>query len=252
MNHRKQARTIRKRWIADDHVAPGEQHLVNLPSADPSLCFEVTLVVKYRWAGVGAPPPSTREIAAEGVSQRAEELSRGHLLTECERLRGKLAIALLSWEDVGGTGVQAQAHCASVTADPELTSAVAAREAAAGRQAALSWQYDQRERAAARLRSLIVDPLRATAWWFADNQDSVDKLSEVAKEFQAVQGLLSPSAEEDSPGRLLDEYLASIDGCEGYRLQLRLMKVFEEVGRGDLVERLDAVARDSSDGPAGN
>ncbi|MER7015466.1 hypothetical protein ABT324_28875 [Saccharopolyspora sp. NPDC000359] len=214
-----------------------------MPSADPLLPFEVTLVVKYRVAGTGSPP-SAQEIAAEGITQRAEELSRAHSLTECDRLRGKLAIALSRWQEVARTGVCAQAQCTSVTADPELASAVAARESAARRQAVLSWQHEQREHSAARLRSLIVDPLRATAWWFADNQDAVDKLPEVAKQFQAVRDLLAPTAAEESAGQLLDEYLTDVDVVERGRVLFQLRRMFGEHRRDDLAERIDSVDRD--------
>ncbi|WP_143121528.1 hypothetical protein [Saccharopolyspora antimicrobica] len=155
----------------------------------------------------------------------------------------------MRWERVGNTEISARAHCAAVTAEPELVSAVAAREDAARRRLVLSWQHEQREHTAARLRPLIVDPLRATAWWFADNQEKIDKLSEVAREFQELQSLLSPTVDDDTAGRLVDEFLLGEDIAEKQRLLLHLQKVFGEGNRSDLVERIDSVIRNAAGEP---
>ncbi|KAA5834587.1 hypothetical protein F1721_13060 [Saccharopolyspora hirsuta] len=250
MHHRRLARAFREQLAADPHRgAVGRPHVVALRSADPALRFEAKLFVECQWSGAGAAPPAAREIAAEGIIRRAEKVSQDRTLTECSRLHGELAIALLRWELVEDTKVRARAHCASVTADPELASAVATREEAARRQVLLSWQHEQREHDATRLRSLIVDPLRATAWWFADNQDKIEELSEVAKVFLDLRAALGPAREEDTAGRVLDEFLDGVDSAEGLRLQLYLQRVFGERGRSDLVERIDPVLRDAAGEP---
>lgn len=252
MSRRRQAGTIRRRLVADpnretaNRDAADRPHLVVLPSTEPSLRFEVKLLVECQWPSTGTAPPSALEIAAEGITQRAEDLCRHHALTECQRLHGKLAIALMRWEQVGNTGISARAQCAAVTADPGLISAVAAREEAARRQIVLSWQHEQREHTAARLRSLIIDPLRATAWWFADNQEEVGKLSEVAKEFQELQNLLSPTVADDTAGGLVDEFLIGVDLAEQQRLLMNLRRVFVHRSRPDLVERIDSVIREDA------
>ncbi|MGW1678318.1 hypothetical protein [Saccharopolyspora sp. NPDC002376] len=150
------------------------------------------------------------------------------------------------------TEISARAHCASVTADPELVSEVETREEAARRQIVISWQHEQREHTAARLRPLIVDPLRATAWWFADNQDKIDKLSEVAKEFQDLQARLGRAVDEDSTGLLVDEFLTAVDVPEQERLLMQLQRVFVDRGRDDLARRINLTSRNAAEVPGSN
>ncbi|MEV0705143.1 hypothetical protein AB0I53_45515 [Saccharopolyspora sp. NPDC050389] len=212
--------------------------------------FEAKLFVEYRWAGAGAAPPSARDIAREGVVRRAEELSRNRRLTECQRLHGELAVALLRWKPVEDTLVSSRAHCISVDAAPELVAAVAAREDSANHQVVLSWQHEQREHQAKRLQSLITDPLRATAWWFAANQDKPAELVQVATEFQQLRTILTheEEADEDSAGHLVDEFLNAVDVADQLYLLQILRKLFGDHGRSDLVERIEPTTRSTSTG----
>ncbi|MEU4744247.1 hypothetical protein AB0G02_27810, partial [Actinosynnema sp. NPDC023658] len=169
-------------------VISGEMTL-SLPSVDELLPFEVHLVVEAKWPD-DSPPPAWLDIARHGVALRAERLSRQRALTEAVRLRDGLSTVLHRWQHVPGTGVLARGHCTSVDVDHELVAMVKAREEAARRWFAASWQDERRAQQAEQMRSRLLDPLRATAWWFLDNQDKPDRLAEVAQAFETARDAL--------------------------------------------------------------
>lgn len=211
-----------------------------LESADARLCFRASLFVASRWVGWEAAPPSVTDIARTGIAQRAREVSRRRTLAECQRLRGELNVALFQWEEIPGTDVQARAYCISIDADPELVEAVEERDRAALRAVVRSWKDEERVRTEQQVRAVLTDPLRATARWFADNQDKPERLVEIAQSFQALRCLLVPEqqAKPDSTGQLVDEFLATADPPDQLWLVHNLSKLFNSRGRADLAERL--------------
>ncbi|GGI86341.1 hypothetical protein GCM10011581_24300 [Saccharopolyspora subtropica] len=243
MRYRRSARQLRKLMAsgsgasADPSRSARSDHPLLLRSSDPALYFDVKLSVEFTWTGTGPAPLTAGDIAVRGVARRAEEVSKLRALTECERLRAELNIALLHWEPVAMTGVHARAHCVSVEADPELIAGVAAREETIRRRTVLSWQREQREDEVRWLGSLITDPLRATAWWFADNLDKPDQLVKVAQDFQLLRTTLEPE-QSDSAGRLVDEFLDDADKAERMWLLETLLNAFGTYGRSDLADRL--------------
>ncbi|ALG09652.1 hypothetical protein [Kibdelosporangium phytohabitans] len=219
---------------ADDLIVGGEITL-SLPSSDEALLFQVRLVVEAKW--LGEPPPGFAGIANNAIADRAERVSRRYRLTAAEQLKGALSAALFLWQDAPGTDVYVRGHCAAVVADAELVAAIAAREAAASRRFAFSWQDERRSQQAEQMRSRLLDPLRATANWYLDNPDKPDRLVEIAQAFQQAREILAPDDLADSAGRLVDELIAS-NPVAGHRLTAILRKVFADCGRQDLSTRL--------------
>ncbi|WP_197289793.1 hypothetical protein [Saccharothrix sp. NRRL B-16348] len=220
----------------DDMVTSGEVTM-SLPSADKPLPFHVTLVVEAK-CPEDPPPPALLDIANEGVARRAERLSGQYALTAADRLRGALSTALNGWHHVPGTGVLARGHCTSVDVDAELVAAVAAREEADRRWFAASWQDERRAQQAEQMRSRLLDPLRATAWWFLDHQAEPERLEDVARAFDKAREVLAPKDTPDSPGRLVDDMLAAHDPAVRTSLARYLERFFAEYSREDLVIRL--------------
>lgn len=212
-----------------------------LPSADESLHFNVGLSLEARWDGNASAPSSASDIAWAGIIRRAEEVSRQHALTATDRLRVELSAALAEWRRVDGTNVFARGQCASTYADEELVAAVAAREETARRHVALSWQSQQRTHQEERMCSVLLDPLRATASWFLDNQDKPEKVVTVAEQFRDLQDILNTATRSESPGRFVDEMLAAADQEERILLVNTLQKMLTKYGREDLSARLDEI-----------
>ncbi|MBP2329901.1 hypothetical protein JOF56_010286 [Kibdelosporangium banguiense] len=210
---------------------------LSLPSSDEILRFEAHFAIEAKWQG-DEPPPSLPDIAREGIAYRAERLSRRHTLTAAERLRGALSVALCQWLPVRGTEALARGHCVSVDADTELIAAVAAREEAASRRFAFSWQDERRAHQAEQMRSQLLDPLRATAWWLMENQDKPERVVEIARAFKDARDALAPEDLPDSPGRIFDGMMAVPDpAAKAYQLGI-LRKLISESGREDLRARL--------------
>src|SRR5699024_6673568 len=99
----------------------------DLPSADRALPFSVTVTV-YTWWSIVEAETTSSDVALAGIARRAEQVSARHRLTACERVRCELNAALLHWETVSESGVQARAQCISVDADADLMTAVHERE----------------------------------------------------------------------------------------------------------------------------
>jgi hypothetical protein len=220
-----------------DEIVTSGAVTMSLPSADESLSFKVTFVVEAK-CPEGPPTPALLDIASEGVARRAERLSSRHALTAADRLRGALSMALNGWHHVPGTGVLARGRCTSVDADAELVAAVAAREEADRRWFAASWRDERRAQQAEQMRSRLLDPLRATAWWFLDNQAEPERLEDVARAFEKARTVLAPQDIPDSPGRLVDDMLAAHDPAVRTSLARYLERFFAEYNREDLVTRL--------------
>lgn len=214
---------------------------VSLPSIDEPLHFNATISFEARWGGNAPAPPSLHDIAWTGIVHRAEEISRLRALTAAERLRAELNAALLAWRGVGGTDVYARGQCSSVEADADLATAVAEREKAQCQQAVLSWRSHERWHQEERMRSLLLDPLRATASWFLDNQDKPEHVVEVARTFRELRVVLAPEERADSAGQLLDDLLGSTDEAVRFRVVSKLRNAFVQYDREDLAARLDEI-----------
>ena len=214
---------------------------LSLPSVDGRLRFTVTVFVEARWGGADPAPPALLDIAQHGIATRAEQVAGRHSLTAQNRLRYALNADLHRWNRVAGTEVVARGHCVSTDTDPELVAAVAEREEAAGRHLVGSWADEQRVRQTERMTALILDPLRATAAWFMENQDKPGEVVETAKEFKKLHEVLAPDQRLDSPGALLDELLTTIHEPERLRTLMILQKVFRSNDRPDLAARLGSL-----------
>ncbi|MFB9905513.1 hypothetical protein [Allokutzneria oryzae] len=214
---------------------------LSLNSADELLCFQAEVIIEAQWVGAESPPPAMFSMAQAHVAHRADEMSRRRTLTQFERLQGELNAALFSWMPVPGAPVRARGHCVSIQPDEEMLAVVEARERENGRRAALSWQVEQRLRAEEHARSLILDPLRATASWFIDNQDSPEQAVVIAQHFQELRDILSPERQPESPGTLVDEVLTTADDVVRERLVFLLGNAFSSYGREDLRARLTSL-----------
>ncbi|MEU8633428.1 hypothetical protein AB0C38_14750 [Amycolatopsis sp. NPDC048633] len=205
---------------------------------DGRLRFTVTVFVEARWGGAAPAPPALLDIALHGVARRADDVARRHPLTAQERLRYGLNADLHRWEQVPETGVMARGHCVSIDTDAELVAAVAAREEAARHQLVGSWVEEQRARRTERMSTLLLDPLRATAAWFLENQDKPEQVVETATEFKKLQEVLAPEQGPDSAGVLLDELLTTIDEPGRLRALTVLKRLLAERDRHDLAARV--------------
>ncbi|EID56296.1 hypothetical protein [Saccharomonospora xinjiangensis] len=214
---------------------------LTLPSTDAHLCFTAAVTVQARWRGSEPAPETLIDIAREGITRRAETVSRQRSLTESQRVHAELNTVLLDWGQVGSTPVESRGHCTSVQADPHLVEAVAGREQAAAREQAASWRVTERVRHTDQLCGLLLDPLRATATWFLDNPDKPGDLVGVARQFQQLRGLLEAEKREETVGGLLDEFLVGSDPAVRVWLAGVARKVFEQYGRQDLAARLGNV-----------
>ncbi|WP_232283673.1 inositol phosphate phosphatase SopB [Saccharomonospora cyanea] len=219
-----------------------------MPSADEHLFFTAEIVFEACWCGNEAAPAALLDIAREGITRRAREVSRRRTLTASEQVRGELNTALLKWGWVAETPVQARGHCVSVKADPELVEAVAGREQALAQQVALSWRARDRALRIEQMCALLLDPLRATASWFLDHPDNPDELVSIARQFQELRGILEAEQRGESVGGLLDELLAGADEAVRLRLSNVLRKVFSQYGRADLATRLRPGEDDEASG----
>jgi hypothetical protein len=217
-----------------------------LPSTHDSLPFQATVSVEARWAGITPVPAGLAGIARMGIAQRAEAVSLRHALTAIDRLRGELDVALLHWAEVADTKVHARAHCVSLDADEELTAAVAVHEAGMRRRTVLSWQGEQRARNTEHMSSLLLDPLRATASWFLDNQDNPEHVVTIARTFRELRDVLAPGERGDSPGMLVDDLLMAADEPLRQRAILLLGRLFADSGRTDLLDRLKATEENAA------
>ncbi|SFT36640.1 hypothetical protein SAMN04487904_101517 [Actinopolyspora lacussalsi subsp. righensis] len=212
---------------------------LSLPSADEPLHFDVSLSLEAYWGGNVPAPSALMDIAWAGLIHRAAEVSRQHALTATERLRVELNAALVVWWRVGGTNVYVRGQCSSVDADAELVAAVAAREEATRRHVALSWQNQQRSNQEERMCSVLLDPLRATASWFLDNQDKPEQVVAVAQQFHELREVMSTATRSESVGQLVDKLLVATDETVHLRVISTLRKVFINYNREDLAARLD-------------
>ncbi|MEU6132381.1 hypothetical protein ABZ805_24660 [Saccharopolyspora sp. NPDC047091] len=223
-------------------AAPRSHVSFDLASADESFRFRAELTFWVRWAGSDPHHPAAVDIAAAGVMRRAEQISVRYRITECERLRAELNVELSNWYQVSSTPVYAQGHCLSVDADPEFVAAVQEQEHASRRTAVMGWQEQARARQREQMRSLILDPLRATAWWLSDHQDQPESAVNVAQKFTELRDMLRPEDSLDSPGTVLDEFLTTTDDDAVRMWTIRqLRKVFEQHQRDDLTVRLGVI-----------
>lgn len=231
--------------VVPDWPSVSDEVTISLPSVDDLLNFEANVVVEAKWVAAEPPPSFLLHLARECITQRAEKLGSNRTLTEVERLRDEVTTALFQWEPALDGTLLTHGHCTSINVDAELAAAVAARQEAARRRTALSWQDEQRLHQLEHMRLLLLDPLRATASWFFDNQDNPRQLAEVAKEFQGVRDLLAPEDTPDSPGKLVDEILAISDAAVRMRLLTSLSKFFTQHGKDDLAIRLRNIDEDA-------
>ncbi|MFC5289839.1 hypothetical protein ACFPM7_22525 [Actinokineospora guangxiensis] len=223
--------------ICPQEQAPSADHAaemaVRLASADETLTFDVRLLVEAK-----SPHASSQstllDIAGEGVVRRAERISRQYTVTDAIRLRGALTTALHSWCVVPGTGVLSRGRCTSIDVDAEIVASVAARELAEKRSFAASWQDERRVQQAEQVRSRLLDPLRATAWWFVENQDKPERLEEVALAFDKARAILAPTAASDSPGQLIDNIVATSDPAAKCNLLRFLVRFCRDYQREEL------------------
>ncbi|MCP3803476.1 hypothetical protein NLX83_29810 [Allokutzneria sp. A3M-2-11 16] len=175
------------------------------------------------------------------MTLRAEKVSKQRSLTQSERLQGELNAALFSWMPIPGVLVRARGHCTSIRTDVQMLTVVEAREEANRRRAALSWHVEQRLREEERARSLLLDPLSATASWFINNQDSPEQAVVITQHFQQLRDILSPKEEPESPETLVDQLLTTADDAVRERLVLLLGNAFSSFGREDLKVRLSSL-----------
>jgi hypothetical protein len=234
--------------VADPRRPEGVQVELSLPSTDRDLRFTVVVVVEARWHGPVPVPVTLPGMAREGITRRAEELARGRTLTESGRLSGELDVALHSWERVSNMAVEARAYCVSIETDPELTAAVAAREEALRRRVVRSWEDEQRAQRTERMSTLLLDPLRATAAWFLDNQDKPDQVVRTAEHFKLLRQSFVPAKLPESPGRLLDDFLATAERSVRLLMFRHLSSTFNHYGQPDLAMRLESMSDETEDG----
>ncbi|MBE9375369.1 hypothetical protein IQ251_13025 [Saccharopolyspora sp. HNM0983] len=242
LRHRQLAQEVRRRTltgaVAEDSINAEHTATLDLPSADPTLPFATTVTV-FAWCGSADAEPSASDIALAGIARRAEPVAARHRLTASERVRAELNTALLHWEPVSDSRVQARAQCTVVDVDPDLVTAVREREQAERRNAVLSWNDQRREQQQQDMCSLIRDPLRATAWWLLDHHDEPEQAVPVAQKFRELRDILVTEERADSPGTLVDDLLATDDGAIRDYLLTRLRGVFGHYRRSDLTDRLD-------------
>ncbi|MFR9727943.1 hypothetical protein ACL03H_01860 [Saccharopolyspora sp. MS10] len=209
----------------------------SLPSADGSFRFAAVIAFTVRSGEAEPDDPAVLDLARTGIARRAEAVSTRFRLTEENRVKGELTTALWSWEALAGCSVRGR--CVSIDTDVELVEQIAEFEKWERRRSVLAWQARQRKEQEERMRSLVVDPIGATARWFLDNQDKPRDVVAVAGEFQKLRSLLLPEEQADSPGALVDDLLDNLSE-EAHRDHLirTLRKWFTHFGRDDLGARL--------------
>ncbi|MCX2729484.1 hypothetical protein OOZ19_04480 [Saccharopolyspora sp. NFXS83] len=212
-----------------------------LPSADGHMHFHAKISFWTWWDGTEPSPPALLDIAKAGIIRRAEKVSVRRSITDCDRLRTELNTELMNWEAVAETQVHVRGHCTSVDADPDLIAAVDEHEQAIRRHVVQSWYEERRKQQQNQMCSLILDPLRATAWWLLDNQDKPEEAVTIAQNFQELRNILKPAEQTDTPGKLVDELLIPADEAVRHRVIQFVRNCFQELHRDDLAARLDPV-----------
>lgn len=228
-------------YTTEDAGSANQDHVratLHLVSADNSLYFTADIAFRARWGGNDKVPEGLWDIARSGITHRAEEVSRQYRLTASERVRAELNAALAPWKPVGQSHVHACGHCASVTADPELMTAVAEHEQSVRQQVVISWSEQRIKQRREQMCSLLLDPLQATAWWLLNNQDKVGEVLAVAKEFQELQQVLAPAEQSGSAGKLVDELLDTKDEAVKAHALHTLRRFFLSYEREDLAARI--------------
>ncbi|MFI7680605.1 hypothetical protein [Actinophytocola sp. NPDC049390] len=203
--------------------------------------------IEARWCRAEQATSALLDIAYADIVRRAEEVSNRRILTESARLQGELNKELYEWKEVPGTPVIARGYDVTVETDPELVTAVEARTKAMRRQLVRSWVDEQRVQRTDRMSTLVLDPLRATAAWYLDNQDKPEQVVTIAKKFQELRETLAPETLADTVGRLLDELVAPLDPVRRWGVIDVVGKLFRENDRADLVARLDAWGADGGE-----
>ena len=211
---------------------------LKLVSADEALHFNANISFWARWVGPEAAPPALLDVAKTGILHRAENVSSRHRLTAAERLKGELNTALLNWETVASSSVQARGYCVSIEVVPELLAIVEEHQESVRQRIVLSSQDLRRRHQQDEMISLILDPLRATASWLRDNQDKPEAAVKVAQNFQELRDSLVAEIQPDSAGKLVDEFLTEADDAVRSRTARLLRNFFHKHERGDLAARL--------------
>ncbi|MGW5362754.1 hypothetical protein [Actinopolymorpha pittospori] len=179
-------------WTSNTRLALG--------SSDRHFPFRVELAVEYSTGPDVAVATDPFLVAQAEVAARAEKLAALRSLTEADRLRAELEAVLQNPVEVGRTGVIAWAHCTEVMVDPELRGAVNDREQTRQQIEILRWQRELQEYDIQYWHQLLTDPGRATAWWFAGDEEKIHQLLQVAGIFTTLRDRLGPPAERPAIG----------------------------------------------------
>ncbi|MEV0842070.1 hypothetical protein AB0I55_21220 [Actinocatenispora sera] len=215
-----------------------------LDSRHEFLRFTASVKIWYTTTNGTVSNDHVARFAQAAIHRRAEEVSRQYAVTQSERLRNELCVALYEAKPISLQGVTAAGYCTQILVRQEDREAVERYERTARRRAELAQELEIDALRGQRLQPLLTDPLRATAWWLGMNESRVDSLPEVAQTFTALRQTLAGPAGRgsvanpaDTWGTLVDELVDSNDRPANHLLTRQLRRLFAFNGRTDLANR---------------
>ncbi|MGA8115719.1 MAG: hypothetical protein WCA46_18825, partial [Actinocatenispora sp.] len=170
---------------------------LRLDSANPFLYFHAGVHVMYTSRATDTTPAQAFEIAKAALHVRADEVSGRFAVTQADRLRAELTVALHERRPTAVDGVDAWASCPEIRVGEQDRTAMHEYENAQRQRQRLEWRYDVVEYQMRQLTPLLTDPERATAWWFAQHPDRSEDLPSIAEGFRAVRDLLRSERTHD-------------------------------------------------------
>lgn len=262
-------------------LPPGPNASLQLPSKDEAFEFQVDLFIRHNRAtrgDVGAA--DALAIARCGIRRRASEISSQLALSEDDRLRDELTLALRCPQRVGDTDVLASAELVSVRVDSDARSVIDQHRqdlmAATGKK----WRREARLEEMHFVAEIITEPVMATAWWLTagpDDSPSAEKVGSLcgtAQDFQQLRSLLGSAparsegtreiegtsqAASSSPlaegwAAMMGELRENLQPAVAQRTGLHMERLLAQVGREDLIEgfrelwHCGSLASDGDDG----
>lgn len=210
---------------------------IRLPSDDPLFFFEASFVVRYECRYPVSPPSDPGQIAAHSLYRRAGTITCQRSIVDAEIVRAELEAELGQQRRIDQYGIVASGHCSSLDVNQQERDAVEQRRKTLQLATVQQWRRLALNNDIDHALSLFADPRRATAWWFVQHTDGVDKLAEIARHFLALEQELSPvniGSPEDSWDEVMSSFLRSADSAG---LELVLVKLMEQCGQPELAER---------------
>lgn len=228
-------------------VGPVANLVMRAESRNEHFPFQVHLMVRY-WAEDGVAVPDPFVIAQAGIERRVLAVTRLHSITEPNRVRRELEVALTPGKQVECTGIVAWGQCLDVQSPKRYVEVLRRHEELRRQETIRVWERETEEAEITYLSRMIDDPARATAWWFRQHPDSVRDLPEIARTFQALRadlagrafagdGVPDTDGSADSWDEVVAEFHRRAEPSDRFLLAHQLQRIFTELKLEDLADR---------------